>query len=126
MCVEPGLGSELGRQLGVAWETTEEESCSTRLPRDRWLVVPEVSLSRGPQPHIHFAGVSQTPMRQTEKLRYGGVACLTHRHTEGLWGETEDTARALPLNPGFCLLELQARNTQPGGVLVVSRPGLPP
>lgn len=28
--------------------------------------------------------------------------CLTHRHTEGLWGETEDRARTLPPNPGFC------------------------
>lgn len=31
MCAEPGLGGELGRQLGVAWETAEEKRCSPRL-----------------------------------------------------------------------------------------------
>lgn len=122
MCVEPGLGSELGRQLGVAWETTEEESCSTLLLRDRWRVVPAVPLSRATASYTLCWGLPDTHKAggKTE-VRTGGVPpSLAH------WGAVRTQPEPCPPTLDSAhLLELQPRNTQPGGLLV-SRPGLPP
>lgn len=118
---EPGPGGELGRPRRVAWETAEQKQrlhMAAGLPKDRRLAVPEVPLWAATA-SVYFTGVSHTPMRQTEKLRWGEVEGPTRCHSEGQWlGQTEPRAGAcLPALGPAHLLELQPRSTQPGGVL---------
>lgn len=109
---EPGPGSELGRQLSVAWETTEEESCSTGLQgypgADGWWS--QRRLSGGYSIYMPYWGLPLTleAGRKTE-VQSGVVERLTHCHTEGQWPGTEDRAgpasqpwlcHLLELNPG--------------------------